>query len=209
MSIFTENQEPMFASKEHYEFFKQTCERLNADCYLKALIYTVGISEDTRSRWSSFYDEKERTIKPEVINSGWQTSGSVRITRLAFQLFTDSTPTAIEYDKDDNPQYSFKECQLYSVSDTFCCSYAPFFVEAVKLRYRTILARVRCIGSKKSPPPATVVGFYLFFKIVVFVVVLIGSVRTVTPVTFGLCCGHALFHACFGRCCFGRFLFRA
>ena len=62
-------------------------------------------------------------------------SGSVRITRLAFQLFTDSTPTAIEYDKDDNPQYSFKECQLYSVSDTFCCSYAPFFVEAVKLRY--------------------------------------------------------------------------
>lgn len=130
-----ENQEPMFASKEHYEFFKQTCERLNADCYLKALIYTVGISEDTRSRWSSFYDEKERTIKPEVINSGWQTSGSVRITRLAFQLFTDSTPTAIEYDKDDNPQYSFKECQLYSVSDTFCCSYAPFFVEAVKLRY--------------------------------------------------------------------------
>lgn len=34
MSIFTENQEPMFASKEHYEFFKQTCERLNADCYL-------------------------------------------------------------------------------------------------------------------------------------------------------------------------------
>lgn len=103
MSIFTENQEPMFASKEHYEFFKQTCERLNADCYLKALIYTVGISEDTRSRWSSFYDEKERTIKPEVINSGWQTSGSVRITRLAFQLFTDSTPTAIEYDKDDVP----------------------------------------------------------------------------------------------------------
>ena len=110
-------------------------ERLNADCSLKALIYTVGISEDTRSRWSSFYDEKERTIKPEVINSGWQTSGSVRITRLAFQVFTDSTPTAIEYDKDDNPQYSFKECQLYSVSDTFCCSYAPFFVEAVKLRY--------------------------------------------------------------------------
>ena len=99
------------------------------------MIYTVGISQDTRSRWSSFYDEKERTIKPEVINNGWQTSGSVRITRLAFQLFTDSTPTAIEYDKDDNPQYSFKECQLYSVSDTFCCSYAPFFVEAVKLRY--------------------------------------------------------------------------
>ena len=32
----------MFASKEHYEFFKQTCERLNADCYLKALIYDLG-----------------------------------------------------------------------------------------------------------------------------------------------------------------------
>lgn len=164
MSIFTENQEPMFASKEHYEFFKQTCERLNADCYLKALIYTVGISEDTRSRWSSFYDEKERTIKPEVINSGWQTSGSVRITRLAFQLFTDSTPTAIEYDKDDNPQYSFKECQLYSVSDTFCCSYAPFFVEAVKLRYPDYFSPRKVYRQKKKPTTGYGSGLLLIFQ---------------------------------------------
>lgn len=60
---------------------------------------------------------------------------------------------------------------------------------------RTILARVRCIGNKtKSPLPVTVVGFYLFFKIVVFVMVLIGGGGAAAPVTLGLCCGHALFH---------------
>ncbi len=76
-----------------------------------------------------------RLIKPEVLQEGWQTSGSNRITRLAFQLFTDGTPTAITFDEKDNSQEDFRECQFYSVSDIFCCENAPFFVEAVKLRY--------------------------------------------------------------------------
>lgn len=135
MSIFVGQQDMMFASKEHYEFYHQTAERLNADCYLASLIYTVGISEDTRRRWNSFYDEANRQIKTEVLQEGWQTSGSKRITRLAFQLFTDGTPTAITFDEKDNSQEDFRECQFYSVSDIFCCENAPFFVEAIKLRY--------------------------------------------------------------------------
>lgn len=135
MSIFVGQQDIIFASKEHYDFYHQTADRLKADCYLSALIYAVGISQDTRRQWNRFYDEKEKIIKPKVINEGWQTSGSVKITRLAFQLFTNGTPTAITYDSNDEPQKDFRECQYYSVEDVFCCGYAPFFVEAIKLRY--------------------------------------------------------------------------
>lgn len=135
MSIFVGQQDMMFASKEHYEFYHQTTKRLKADCYLSSLVYTVGISEDTRRRWNSFYDEKNREIKLQVVNEPWQTGTSKKITHLAFQLYTDGTPTASTYDENDGEIQNFKECQRYSVSDIFCCSLAPFFVEAIKVRY--------------------------------------------------------------------------
>lgn len=122
----------MFVDREHYDFFIKKSVQLNADVYLKALIYAVGINDDTRQRWSSFYDEVKREIKPEVIGKAWQTSTTRRITRLAFQLFTDGTPTAFNYTVEDDREI---EIQQYSVSDIFCCEYAPFFVEAIKLRY--------------------------------------------------------------------------
>lgn len=133
--IFYENGRTMFESEEHYSFYIEKVEKLNPDAYLRALIYAVGICPDTRRRWQSFYDEADRSIKPEVINEGWQTGTTYKITRLAYQLFTDGTPTAVTYDEKDSPTEDFKECSQYSVSDIFCCEYAPFFVEAIKLRY--------------------------------------------------------------------------
>ena len=64
------------------------------------------------------------------------TSGSVKVTRLAFQLFTDTTPTARTYNEAKSRVVEdFDECKRYRVSDIFCCGYAPYFVEAVTLRY--------------------------------------------------------------------------
>ncbi len=139
--IFYEESRIMFESEEHYSFYIEKVGKLNADVYLKALIYAVGICPDTRRRWNSFYDEADRSIKPEVINEGWQTGTTYKITRLAYQLFTDSTPTAVSYDDKDNQTEDFKECSRYSVSDIFCCEYAPFFVEAIKLRYSEYFSR--------------------------------------------------------------------
>ncbi|WP_101698685.1 DUF6075 family protein [Clostridium minihomine] len=135
MSIFCKQLNVKFVDEEHYDFFMQKVSAFGADCYLKALIYTIGICPDTRNQWNSIYDKSNHSIKLEVINEGWQTSGSVKVTRLAFQLFTDGTPTAYTYDDQDNEVPDIKECRQYSVSDIFCCSYAPFFVEAIKLRY--------------------------------------------------------------------------
>jgi hypothetical protein len=120
-----------FAGNEHLKFYNEQAYRLSPDCYLKALIYTLGICDDTRRNFGSLYDVIHRRIVPEEVNAEWQTGSSLRVTRLAFQLFTDVTPSA--YLRPGNPD--FDECARYSVSDIFCCGYAPFFFEAIKLRY--------------------------------------------------------------------------
>jgi len=129
--ISSEMHNVYFADNNHLEFYTEQANRLNPDCYLKALIYTLGVCPDTRLRFDSLYDIKNRTIVPEAIHCAWQTSGSLKVTRLAFQLFTDCTPSAfLSPGKPD-----FDECVRHSVSDIFCCGYAPYFVEAIKLRY--------------------------------------------------------------------------
>ena len=120
-----------FADGEHLEFYNEQAGRLNPDCYLKALIYTLGVCPDTRRHFGSLYDSNDRAIVPEAIHCAWQTSGSLKVTRLAFQLFTDSTPSAFL----DPGTPDVYECRRYSVSDVFCCGYAPHFVEAIRLRY--------------------------------------------------------------------------
>jgi hypothetical protein len=45
------------------------------DCYTKALIYTLGICNDTRRRFDSMYDSENRSIVRETIHAVWQTGG--------------------------------------------------------------------------------------------------------------------------------------
>jgi hypothetical protein len=120
-----------FADNEHLEFYTEQASKLGPDCYLKSLIYTLGICPDTRRHFGFLYDAEDKTIVPEAISQPWQTGSSKKVTRLAFQLFTDSTPSAfLSHGGSD-----FDECAKHSVSDIFCCGYAPYFVEAIKLRY--------------------------------------------------------------------------
>lgn len=131
--IFSEEHSVYFADKEHLDFYEQqTIGWVNpTDCYTKALLYTLGICRDTRRHIDRLYDLDDKSIYPEALNDGWQTGGTLKVTRLAFQLFTDGTPSAyIDPDKPD-----VDECRKYSVSDIFCCEFAPLFVEAIKLRY--------------------------------------------------------------------------
>jgi len=128
--IFSNYFNLYFTGDEHLDFFTQQSLLLNPDCYLKALIYTLGLCSDTRRRFNSIYIAKERCIAPETLYSAWQTGSSLKVTRLAFQLFTDTTPSAFSHANPD-----LDECRRYSVSDIFSCGYAPFFAEAIKLRY--------------------------------------------------------------------------
>lgn len=139
----TENSHMVFADREHEKFYYEKLEQARyQDCYHQALIYTLGISRDTREHFSQIYNIKTGSIMPKCLSEGWQTSGSVRVVRLAFNLYTDVTPSINNYKRKDE---QIEECQLYSVSDIFCCSYALYFWEAIKLRYPDCCQKPRSI----------------------------------------------------------------
>jgi len=119
-----------FADEMHKEFFVEQSQKLKPDVYLRSLVYSLGMCHDTRRNFDVIYDVKGRCINTEAVREAWQTGSSLKVTRLAFQLFTDTTPTAFA-----GGCHDIDECRRYSVSDIFCCGYAPYFVEAIHLRY--------------------------------------------------------------------------
>ena len=122
-----------FKNKEHEKFYEQCLGRTGSlDPYHKAFFYTMGISGETRKHIEDVFNFREDAIRPEGLNKGWQTSGSERIVRLAFNLYTDGTPTTDEY---DDTEEQITETRLYSVSDIFCTGDAKYFWEAIKIRY--------------------------------------------------------------------------
>ena len=123
----------VFKDRKHEKFYYgKLAQARYRDCYHKELIYVLGISEDTRSHFIQIYDIKSGYIRPECLHQGWQTSGSVRVVRLAFNLYTDGTPSVGDYEGRDE---QVRERREYSVSDIFCCGYAAYFWEGIKLRY--------------------------------------------------------------------------
>ena len=123
-----------FKNKEHEKFYYTYLPKCRyQDVYHKALVYCLGIDRDTRENAEQIYDFKTGYVKTECLHEGWQTSGSVRIIRLAFNLYCDGTPSVYDYEGDSDRQVD--ECREYSVSELFCCGYARYFWEAVKIRY--------------------------------------------------------------------------
>lgn len=140
-----------FMDDQHQQFYEQMKPK---DSYQRALFYLIGLCPDTRRNVRELYDADG--IKPEAIYAGWQTGVSMRLTRLAFNLYTDTVPTAHQYAPDGSSipttKEDFKECRLYSVSDIFCCEYAPYFMEAIKLRYPEYCRDMAAQKNYKSKP---------------------------------------------------------
>ncbi|MCC3372220.1 DUF6075 family protein [Cohnella sp. REN36] len=111
-----------FRDAEHESFYYQMLdERKCSDGYHRALFYTLGISRDTRSHIRDLFDFSNGGIKPGGLAASWQTGSSIRVCRLAFNLWNGWTEKGGE-------RYS-------SPHELFDCSYAPYFFEAIQLRY--------------------------------------------------------------------------
>ena len=122
-----------FKNQEHENFYKEYLTKCRyQDVYHKALVYCLGIDRDTRVHVAKIYDFKTGNVKTECLHEGWQTSGSLKIVRMAFNLYCNGTPSV--YDSEDADE-QLRECQRYSVEDIFCCGYAKYFWEAIKVRY--------------------------------------------------------------------------
>ncbi len=126
-------KEILFRSREHEVFFRTYYQKCRyQDSYHAALSYCLGIDRDTREHVHEIYDFETGYVKPECLHSGWQTSGSQRIIRMAYNLYNNGTPSVFQY---ENAEEQLDECGKYTVEELFCCGYAPYFWQAVKLRY--------------------------------------------------------------------------
>ena len=97
-----------FASPEHRDFFlDMMSEARRNDCYHRAFFYVMGIAPETRANIRQMFDFKQDCIEPDGMHGGWQTSGTVRVCRLAFNLWNGYT----------DPERS----NAYSPEDLFCC----------------------------------------------------------------------------------------
>lgn len=110
--------EPKFMTPAHRRAYLTHLNRCKAmDSYHRALIYTLTAVPALRNNIESCFDFEKDEIKPESLAAGWQTGGTVKLTRFAYNLWNG---------------YSDKSCTPY---DLFDCSFAPYMYEAVKLRY--------------------------------------------------------------------------
>ena len=111
-----------FASKEHKEFFISMLQRSgNNDGFHRAFFYCIGISDTTRRNIDRVFDFGMDRIKPGGLHEGWQTGGTMRLTRLAFNLWNGYVEEGAE--------------RMSTPYEMFDCHDAPYLCEAIRLRY--------------------------------------------------------------------------
>lgn len=119
-----------FLDDEHKQFYEQKInETRTTDIYRKALIYTLAMCLVTREHFSDIFDVKEGLINRKSLQAAYQTSTSLKVTRMAFSLWNSNC-----YDSDEDLENGIVSTH-YTPSDIFCCFYAPYFYEAIKIRY--------------------------------------------------------------------------
>ena len=112
----------MFISAEHKEFYLNTPAMAKKDdCYHRAFFYTMGLVDETRRHIEDLFDFKDDSIIPEGLQKAWQTGGSIRVCRMAFNLWGGYIEEGAE--GETTPE------------SLFACPFAPYFVEGLKLRF--------------------------------------------------------------------------
>lgn len=94
----TDKWEIIFINEAHEKFYYEKLKEVRKqDAYHKALCYCLGISPDTRRNINSIYDFKTGDIKTECLCEEWQTGSSMKVVRLAFNLYCNTTPSVDDY----------------------------------------------------------------------------------------------------------------
>lgn len=112
-----------FKCEAHRDFFVAMVNSLGSrnDVYHQPLFYLLGLTGETRRHYGDIYDFDSHGIQLEGLYCDWQTGTTTRLTRLAFNLFNGWGEEGQEIQS--SPYYLFD------------CSLAPYFAEAIKLRY--------------------------------------------------------------------------
>lgn len=115
-------KQPVFSSPRHQQFYQDALQRAGRyDSYHRAFFYLVGVCQATRNSVTDLFDFTEDAVRPEGLEKPWQTGGTARLCRLAFNLWNGYTGPGCE--------------NGFTPYDLFDCSFAPYMMEGIRLRY--------------------------------------------------------------------------
>jgi len=112
----------VFMDWKHKDTFIKFLNKMRcSDFYHQSVAYLLSLDRVCRKHIEDIFDFKEDLIKLDCFDISWQTSTSVKTIRLAFNLW--------------NSYYSESDVESCLVDEIFCCLYAPYYFEAIKLRF--------------------------------------------------------------------------
>lgn len=83
-----------FKDEKHEQAYAALMKRMDSDeqdVYRMALAYLLTLDVVCREHLSDLYDFEDCCIHSDALTAAWQTSTSLKTTRLAFNLFTGGT----------------------------------------------------------------------------------------------------------------------
>lgn len=126
----------LFKNDDHQKFYYDKLSRLkDVDIYQQSLVYLLGLSETTRMHFQRIFNIETNTIQPDCVYAAWNTSSTIRIIHLAFNLYTNGTPTPFNLEEKTNErlqyiQSNYCPIELFSDYENF-----EYFVQALRLRF--------------------------------------------------------------------------
>ena len=124
-----------FADDTHWECFTAIINQMQqSDVYHLSVAYLLALDTVTRQHVSDVFSFEEDCIKPDALSQPWQTSTSRKTTRLAFNLWNGYCSDGKTY-TDSEGYTADLPSGNYSVADIFSCSYAPYYWQALQIRF--------------------------------------------------------------------------
>ena len=120
-----------FKDKKHEEGFKKfmtMAQVQTGDSDRISLFYALALFDETRNHINDLYDFKENTIKLNGLNQVWQTYGTTKVTKLAFNLFNGYCGTKNEEEGKNN---NFGPLEIFSMD----ANYRNYMLMAVEIRF--------------------------------------------------------------------------
>lgn len=107
----------------------------NKDCYHLSLAYLLTLDKVCKEHIKDIFDLKTDGIKTTALEKSWQTGTSRKTTRLAFNLWNGCFDEGKEYYDHKDGYNKILPSRYFAVDEIFCCEYAPFYYQAICLRY--------------------------------------------------------------------------
>lgn len=135
LSASKNGQSIKFRDEEHEKNYHFILDMMPySDIERKALAYLFALDTVCFEHIRDLYDFSDNRIMLSGLDKGWHTGTSGRTTRLAFNLYNSHCSDGETYIGSDGIEESLPSA-YYSPAYLFCCEYAKYYVEALKIRF--------------------------------------------------------------------------